>query len=336
MAAFRPNGAFDRRGVICGGGAAAFATLVASLLAGARPARAVGLEPPAPTVDKVSVTVVTDSYMLAVAPNSTISNVEIQRSGFILSDRPPGRALVSEFGLSLHVESLRGTEARRVLIDFGYTPEALNNNLELLGLDPATFDALILSHGHYDHFGGLVGFLKAHGAKLMTKLPLYLGGEECFCSREWKAPPTKGNFGALDRRALEQAKLAVTYAEGASLVAGHGFTTGQIELGSFEKVLAPTAMTIGVTDGVGCYADKLPEDERTLTVIPDQFRHEIATAYNLRARGLIILTSCSHRGVVNVVKQAQAVSGENKSMRSSAAFTWRRKKRIMCARRSPP
>ncbi len=312
MAAFRPNGAFDRRDVICGGGAAAFATLVASLLAGGRPARAVGLESPAPTVDKVSVTVVTDSYMLAVAPNLTIGDVEIQRSGFMLSDLPPARALVSEFGLSLHVESLRGPEARRVLIDFGYTPEALNNNLGLLRLDPAALDALILSHGHYDHFGGLVGFLKAHGAKLRANLPLYLGGEECFCSREWKAPPTKGNFGALDRRALEQAKLAVTYAEGASLVAGHGFTTGQVELCSFEKVLAPTAMTIGVTDGVGCYADKLPQDERTLTVISDQFRHEIATAYNLRGRGLIILTSCSHRGVVNVVKQAQTVSGENK------------------------
>ena len=43
--------------------------------------------------------------------------------------------------------------------------------------------------------------------------------------------------------------------------------------------------------------------------IPDQFRHEIATAYNLRGKGLVVLTSCSHRGVVNIVKQAQAASG---------------------------
>jgi len=42
--------------------------------------------------------------------------------------------------------------------------------------------------------------------------------------------------------------------------------------------------------------------------VPDQFRHEIATAFNVKGRGLIILTSCSHRGVINAIRQAQAVS----------------------------
>ena len=49
-----------------------------------------------------------------------------------------------------------------------------------------------------------------------------------------------------------------------------------------------------------------------LTVVPDQFRHEIATAFNLRGRGLVLLTSCSHRGVVNDIRQAQAASGIEK------------------------
>ena len=44
----------------------------------------------------------------------------------------------------------------------------------------------------------------------------------------------------------------------------------------------------------------------------DQFQHEIATAFNLKGRGLIILTSCSHRGVVNAIRQAQAASGVEK------------------------
>jgi 7,8-dihydropterin-6-yl-methyl-4-(beta-D-ribofuranosyl)aminobenzene 5'-phosphate synthase len=47
-------------------------------------------------------------------------------------------------------------------------------------------------------------------------------------------------------------------------------------------------------------------------VIPDQFQHEIATAFNLKGRGLVILTSCSHRGVVNATRQAQAASGISK------------------------
>ena len=48
----------------------------------------------------------------------------------------------------------------------------------ILEVDPATFDAMVLSHGHYDHFGGMVGFLQAHGKALKSKLPFYVGGED--------------------------------------------------------------------------------------------------------------------------------------------------------------
>ena len=113
----------------------------------------------------------------------------------------------------MHVQSRHAAETKNILIDFGYTPAALINNVDLLGIDPSSLDALVLSHGHYDHFGGLVGFLRRHGDKLKPKLPLYIGGEECFCTREWTAPPVHGNFGVLDRQALEKAKLTVTYAE---------------------------------------------------------------------------------------------------------------------------
>ena len=303
----------NRRHVLCGGGAAVFGTLVASLLGGARPVRAEPLSGAVPEVDGLAVRVVTDSYQFAVAPSRKAGTVDIQHFGWgIGGDKPPGRTLVSEFGLSMHVESRRGTETRNVLVDFGFTPEALINNTELLGIDPSKLDALVLSHGHYDHFGGLAGFLRQHKAKLKANLPIYVGGEDCFCTREWTAPPVKGSFGALDRKALEEANLAVTYSEGPSLVADHGFTSGQISLGSFEKLLSPSAMKIGMENGTGCYADKLPEDERTKASVPDQFRHEIATAFNLKGRGLVILTSCSHRGVVNAVKQAQTASGIGK------------------------
>jgi 7,8-dihydropterin-6-yl-methyl-4-(beta-D-ribofuranosyl)aminobenzene 5'-phosphate synthase len=197
-------------------------------------------------------------------------------------------------------------------MDFGFTAEALNNNISLLAVDPAELDVLVLSHGHYDHFGGIVGFLQQNRSKLKAKLPLYIGGEECFCSREWVGPPVPGNFGALDRQALEEANLTVTYAEGPSLVGEHAFTTGQIALRSFEKVLSPSTMEIGVEDGIGCYPDKLPRDEQTKSVIPDQFRNELATAFNVKGRGLVVVTACSHRGVVNTIKQAQAASGITK------------------------
>ena len=77
----------------------------------------------------------------------------------------------------------------------------LNNNLELLGVDVAAIDALVLSHGHLDHFGGMLGFLAKHRDRMKDDLRLYVGGEDAFChrvpSRRRDVPP----FGVLDRRA---------------------------------------------------------------------------------------------------------------------------------------
>ena len=143
---------------------------------------------------------------------------------------------------------------------------------------------MVLSHGHYDHFGGLVGFLRASEGKLKPGLPFFVGGEECFCARTWTAPPVQGNFGVLDRQALEGAKLTVMTAPAPSLVADHAFTTGQVPQVTFEKLLSPTKMTIGISNGLGCYPDRLPAGEQTAGAIPDQFRHELGIARTSRAR----------------------------------------------------
>jgi 7,8-dihydropterin-6-yl-methyl-4-(beta-D-ribofuranosyl)aminobenzene 5'-phosphate synthase len=223
----------------------------------------------------------------------------MERVGPQLNDQPPCRDLLAEFGLSLHVESRRGPEARNILVDFGITPEVLLNNLAILKVDPANLDALVLNHGHYVHFGGLVGFQAAAKGRLKVNTPFFVSGEDCFCTREFGRG---GNMGAVDRNALRDAGLSLMVSEGPSIVGDHGFTSGPIALSSFEKPLVPSKMKAGVVDGFGCFPDRLPPERNSNTFIPDDFQHEIATNFLVRDKGC-------HRGVVNTVKQAQVVSG---------------------------
>lgn len=304
-------GQLSRRDLLRSG--AAVGVLGAALSGAPRPARAQALSGAVPEVDALAVRVVTDSYHHAFEPSRKVGDLSIQRYAFALAkDRPPRKALQNEWGLSLHLESKRGSDTRQILIDFGYTPETLNNNLELLGIDPARLDALMLSHGHYDHFGGLVGFLAQHQGRLKKELPFYLGGEECFCTREAGVGDAAGDFGALDRQAIANAGLKVLYADQPSVIAGHAFSTGGIPRASFERVLAPTRMKPGFADNVGCRPESLSEAKRSVAIVPDDFEHEQATCFLLKGKGLVVMTSCGHRGIVNSVRRAMAVSGVDK------------------------
>src|SRR5262249_39229244 len=146
------NGDFDRRDILCAGGAGFIAALVATLTGASKIARAQALGSTVPQVDRLAVRIVTDNYVFFFAPKEGLKDMAVERLGPQLTDQPPRKDLVAEFGLSFHVESRREAEVRNVLIDFGITPEVLLNNLAILQIDPASLDALVLSHGHYDHF----------------------------------------------------------------------------------------------------------------------------------------------------------------------------------------
>jgi 7,8-dihydropterin-6-yl-methyl-4-(beta-D-ribofuranosyl)aminobenzene 5'-phosphate synthase len=283
--------------------------LAGGVLSNIRAAPAPALTATLPEVDRLSVCVVTDSYHHLFEAAGKFGEVAVQRWSRPATAEAP-RTLQNEWGLALHLESARGAETRQVLVDFGFTGGTLNNNLELLGIDVAKLDALLLSHGHYDHFGGMVGFLAAHGKELKPGLPFYLGGEECFCSRETGPADAPSNFGALDRRAIAAAGLQGLFAERPSLLAGHGFTTGYIPEVSFEKPARSSRMKIGLQpDGTGSAPEDLPAEKRGLSIVPDDFQHEQATCFNVKGKGLVVMTSCGHRGVVNSVRSAIKVSG---------------------------
>ena len=69
------------------------------------------------------------------------------------------------------------------MLDFGYTPEIISRNFELLDIDPAKLDGLILSHAHRDHYGGMEGFVDRFRHRMAGDMPFYIGGEGIFRER---------------------------------------------------------------------------------------------------------------------------------------------------------
>lgn len=192
---------------------------------------------------------------------------------------------------------------RSVLIDFGYTSCALLNNLGLLGIRPESFDAMVLSHGHYDHFGGLDGLLATRQVRRGT--PLFIGGEEAFCARTRGIKPGASSFGAIDRPALSEAGIKVIVSGDPQMIVGGAFTTGEIPYVSTERPRVPTAML----PGQNCSRALLDPAKRDVDFVVDDAVHELGTAFNVAGRGLVVVGSCSHRGIINTVRRAQTVSG---------------------------
>jgi 7,8-dihydropterin-6-yl-methyl-4-(beta-D-ribofuranosyl)aminobenzene 5'-phosphate synthase len=117
-----------------------------------------------PTVERLSVRLVVDSYFDLFMPKASHPHVRIEHVS-----RIPGRetsTLAGEWGLSLHLESETAGDKHQYLVDFGYTPEILLRNFDLLGIETEKLDGLILSHSHRDHYGGLVGFVGAQRSRL--------------------------------------------------------------------------------------------------------------------------------------------------------------------------
>lgn len=256
-----------------------------------------------PTIDGLELTVLIDS-------TTALFGAPVDRPDFKYVPPPITRdyhrAFAGQWGYSILARSNVGNSDRRTLIDFGYTADALLNNMALLGITPGSIDATVLSHGHYDHFGGLDGLLAT--GKLRRGTPFFVGAEEVFCARVRGTDPNGPSFGVIDRPALTAAGVDVRVSAEPAVVAGQGFTTGRIPLVSPERPRVPS----GMLPGQGCDRALLDQAKQDLPFIVDDAVHELGTAFSVRDRGLVVIGSCSHRGIINTVRRAQAVSGINK------------------------
>jgi 7,8-dihydropterin-6-yl-methyl-4-(beta-D-ribofuranosyl)aminobenzene 5'-phosphate synthase len=256
-----------------------------------------------PVVDSLAVRVVVDSaYDLFIADaEHRLAKVEHTR-------RIAGhenQTLAGEWGLSLHLEAAGAAGRSQYLLDFGYTPEVLIRNFELLDIEPGRLDGLILSHGHRDHFGGLNGFVAHYRERMAPDLKLYAGGEETF-REKWRkrkdAEPV--SQGLIDRQALMAAHVGTVCCETAQALGG-AFSTGPIARHSFETPPETTLVEPGAKD-------HFTEAERQGRLVPDRHPDEHATCYVVQGRGLVVISSCGHSGIINTVETAMAVSGVSK------------------------
>src|SRR5918999_528647 len=167
--------------------------------------------------------------------------------------------------------------------------------------------------GHIDHYGGLIGFLGQYRNVLPADLKLYAGGEDNFCHRMRGATVGQlGENGTLERRQVEAHKVTTVLCETPTVIADHVFTTGKIKRSSIERVLPNGFVDYTNKESAGCDYSHFTAAELQGKMVPDEHVHEHATCFNVRGKGLVVISSCGHVGIVNSVRQAQEVSGISK------------------------
>jgi len=197
--------------------------------------------------------------------------------------------LIPEWGLSLHIQH----DGRQILFDTGAT-QTYGHNAERLGVDLQEVDMLVISHHHYDHGGGLAHFLETN-----TRAKVYLRRNEA------GDPYFRAFFGIINRYVGLDKDLLRKHADRFEFV---------------DKFAEIWPDVFFLTDIGNKYP--LPKGNQHLFVEEggirrlDHFEHELVMVVRDQA-GLVVLTGCSHRGILNMV---DAVSSQFQGVPIKAVF----------------
>lgn len=236
-------------------------------------------------VDRISVTTVVDNSVDSLRVDEKVA----RRWSHARARKMP--TLRAEHGLAHWLEVTRGRDTARIAFDWGLTGESYLNNLRELGLDPSTLDALALSHGHQDHWGGLPGFLR-DSRRVMKRALLFYAGSDHFLPRYNERGGERVYTGRLDRAELERQDLDVR-------VVGKPLTLSEGVMLSGEMHDTVPGETIPASLRV----------DRDGEIVQDTFIGEQTMIAHVRGKGLVVVTSCSHRGIVGICRHAARVSG---------------------------
>jgi 7,8-dihydropterin-6-yl-methyl-4-(beta-D-ribofuranosyl)aminobenzene 5'-phosphate synthase len=204
----------------------------------------------------------------------------------LVDDRRESRAVKAQHGLSLWIEH----DGYAILFDTAATPRVLERNAEALGVAVEYADAICLSHGHYDHTGGLAGILPD------------LGGADLYAHPDIFTPKWRKRLWLFWRsigmplswEALEDAGLRLYLDEGPQEVCPGAMLTGEVER---DPRFVPSTPHLLAGE---------PGERRV-----DPFRDDQALV--LRGEeGLVVVSGCAHSGTINLCRAAQSITGEER------------------------
>ncbi len=198
----------------------------------------------------------------------------------LMENCTPSSRLVAKHGLSLFLEL---DDGRRVLFDMGPDASFLDN-ARALGVDAASADLAVLSHGHYDHGGGLAAFLEATSGR-GTKVYVREGAFGTFAS----GTPERNHGIGIDPSLADDPRV-VRVGERHEL--GDGlllFTARRRD----HEIARSNRRLMALGDG---------------GLVPDDFSHERSLLVREGGRHVLV-SGCSHGGILNIMDAAEEIAG---------------------------
>jgi len=234
--------------------------------------------------ERVEITVLVDNY----TDTFLIESTDVMKRPKAFPDVGP----LAEHGLSCLIKVFAGSEEHVLLMDTGRSALCLLHNMEVFNCDLKKIEGVVLSHGHRDHFGGLLEFLK----KSKKGIPLVLH-PDAFSQRRMNSPHGGiRDAPMLDKEALKGTGVEIREGKGAStLCSDLIMTLGEVErVTDFEKGLL--------------WAEARADDRW----IVDPLHDDQGVVINVKGKGLVIIGGCSHAGIINTVQYARKVSKTEK------------------------
>ena len=247
-------------------------------------------------VDEVIVTMLMDnSYdglLGDVGPVTRNGLIKIPPSkSSVMVEGETKAGLVAEHGFSALVTVRTGDRTHTLLFDTGISPNGMADNMERLGIDATDIEAVVLSHGHFDHAGGLEGL-----GTLRRRSGLPIVVHPYVWSRRRLALPEMPavEMPTVSQRSLEDEGFQVIERRQRSLLLdGSVLITGEVD------------RTTDFETGMPFHERHNGDDwEPDPLILDDQ-----ALVVHVRGLGLLVLTGCGHAGAVNIARHAMRLTG---------------------------